>query len=68
MAYRGRKIYINIRKAKDNFDKDKRPKYFNWNMYEYIAKEYWRPKKKWEIRKYNKYDKVGYLIKNRRSG
>jgi len=31
--------YIDIRKAKDNFDKDRRPKYFNCNMYKYIAKE-----------------------------
>ena len=40
MTYGGRKISINIEKVKDNFDKDRRLKYFNCNTYGHIAKEY----------------------------
>jgi len=39
MTYGGRKISINIEKAKDNFDKDERLKYFNCNTYRHMAKE-----------------------------
>ena len=34
---------MDIRKIKDNFDKDRKPKYFN--IYEYIAKKFQKPKK-----------------------
>jgi len=46
MIYRGRGTFIDIGKAKDNFDKDERPKCSNYNIYGYIAKEYQRLKKK----------------------
>ena len=36
-TYRGRGTPENIRKAKDNFDKDRRSKYFNCNTYGHIA-------------------------------
>ena len=32
-------ISIDIGKAKDNFNKDGKPKCFNYNIYEHIAKE-----------------------------
>jgi len=35
---------MNIGKAKDNFDKDGKPRYFNCNVYRYIAKNYKKPK------------------------
>ena len=34
MTYRGRGTLINIGKAKDNFNKDRKPKCFNYNVYE----------------------------------
>jgi len=36
---------MDIEKAKDNFDKDERPNYFNCNTYRYIVKDYKKPKK-----------------------
>ena len=38
--YGGRDVPIDIRKTKDNFDKDGRPKCFNCNVYRHIAKDY----------------------------
>ena len=34
---------MNIRKAKDNFDKDEKPKYFNYNVYRHIVKDCKKP-------------------------
>ena len=36
--YRGRDVPMDIGKARDNFDKDGKPKYFNCNIYGYMAK------------------------------
>ena len=38
MIFRGRGISMDIRKTKDNFDKDKKPKCFNYNIYRHMAK------------------------------
>ena len=38
MTYRGQGMPINIGKAKNNFNKNKKLKYFNYNMYRHIAK------------------------------
>ena len=46
---------MNIRKAKDNFDKDRKPKCFNYNVYGHIAKDYKKLKKEWDTRKCYKY-------------
>ena len=43
--YRRRGIHIDIGKAKDNLDKDGRPKCFNCNTYRYMAKKCQRLKK-----------------------
>ena len=32
-------MFMNIDKTKDNYDKERRPKYFNCNKYGHIAKE-----------------------------
>ena len=37
---------MNIGKARENFDKDGKPRYFNCNIYGYIEKECKKPKKK----------------------
>ena len=38
MIYGGKDIPIDIRKTKDNFDKKRKPKCFNCNVYRYMAK------------------------------
>ena len=58
---------MDIGKSRDNFDKDKKLRYFNCNIYRYIAKDYQRPKKEKEIRKCYKCDKVEHLTKNCRT-
>jgi len=45
IIYGERGTQIDIRKSKDNFNKDKKPRCFNCNIYEYIAKECQRPKR-----------------------
>ena len=66
--YRGREIPMNIRKFKDNFDKDRKLRCFNCNTCGHIAKEYQRPKRKREIRKCYKYNKVGHITRDCRLG
>ena len=44
--YRGKGALIDIGKARYNFDKYEKPKYFNCNIYGHMAKEYRKPKKK----------------------
>ena len=39
MTYRERGVPIDIKKAKDNFDKDRKSKYFNYNVYRHIIKD-----------------------------
>jgi len=39
-TYKGKYILIDIGKAKDNFNKEERPKCFNCNMYKHMTKEY----------------------------
>ena len=38
--YEERDAPINIEKSKDNFDKDRKPRCFNYNTYVQMAKEY----------------------------
>jgi len=67
ITYRGREAPINIGKSKDNYDKDRKPKCFNCNIYRYIAKDCQKLKKEKETRKCYQYDKVGHHAKNCRS-
>ena len=60
-------VPMDIGKSQDNFNKDRKPKCFNCNIYEHLAKKCRRPKKNKETRKCYKYDKVGHLAKNCRS-
>ena len=39
ITYEERDILIDIRKAKDNFDKDGRLRYFNCSIYRHMVKE-----------------------------
>ena len=59
---------MDIRKAKDNFDKDGKPKCFNCNTYGYMAKDCQKPKKEWNTRKCYKCKKIGHITKNCRLG
>ena len=47
MIYREKSVPIDIRKARDNFNKNRKPKCFNCNIYKYIAKDCQKPKKEW---------------------
>jgi len=62
IIYEGKGTPMNIGKFKDNYNKDRKPKHFNYNNYGHIAKEYRKPKK--EMRKCYKYNKVEHLAKN----
>ena len=58
--YEERGIPMDIGKAKDNFDKDEKSKYFNCNIYRYMAKDCKKPRKEQDTKKYYKYKKVGH--------
>ena len=62
-TYGGWEMPMNISKAKDNYDKDKRPKCFNYNKYGHMAKECWK-KKENDTRKCFKCGQVGHIAKN----
>ena len=55
---------MDIGKFKDNYNKDRKPRYFNCNIYGHMAKNFQKLKKEKETRKCYKYDKVGYFTKN----
>ena len=59
---------MDIRKTKDIYNKNRKLRYLNYNIYRYIAKDCRKPKKEKETRKCYKYNKVGYLIKICRLG
>jgi len=54
---------MDIGKSNDSF-KNRKPKCFNYNKYEHIAKECWSKKKEQETRKCFKCDKEGHIAKN----
>ena len=58
---------MNIGKSQDNFGKDGKLKYFNYNIYGHLAKKCRRPKKNKEMRKCYKCNKIGHLAKDYRS-
>jgi len=55
--YKGQEMSMNIGKTKNNYDKERRLKYFNCNKYGHMAKEC--QKKKKNTRKYFRYERVG---------
>ena len=66
-TFGGRGAPMDIRKAQGSFDKNRRPRCFNCNIYGHIAREYRKSKKKKKMRKCYKCDKVGHLAKDCRS-
>jgi len=68
ITYRGRGAPMDIGKSKDNYNKDRKPRCFNCNIYRYITKDCQKPEKEKKTRKCHKYNKVGHFIKNYRSG
>ena len=63
----GRGASMDIGKAKDNFDKEEKPRCFNYNISGHMAKKCQKPKKDNETRKCYNCNKVGYLAKDCRS-
>ena len=51
ITYRGQEMSIDIGKAKENFNKDEKPKYFNCEIYGHMAKDCQRPKKEKDTQK-----------------
>ena len=64
ITYRGRGALIDIEKAKDNFNKDRKPRYFNYNIYGYMTKNCRKLKKEWDTRKCYKCDKIEHISKD----
>ena len=61
-TYGERGLPMNIGKAKDNFDKKRRSKYFNCKAYRHIVKDCRKPKKKQDTRKYYKCKKIRHIV------
>ena len=59
---------MDIRKSKDNFDKDGKLRCFNCNIYKHITKKCQKPRKDKETRKCYKCNRVRYLAKDYRLG
>ena len=58
---------MDVGKARKNFDKDRMPKCINCNIYEHMAKDCRKPKKKQDARKCYKYNKIEHIAKDCRS-
>jgi len=54
---------IEIRKSNGNF-KYRKPKYFNCEIYEHIARDCKKPKKKKDTQKSYEYRRTGYITKD----
>jgi len=65
--FRGRGVPMDIGKAQDSFDENRRPKCFNCNAYRHMVRECRKPKKEKETRKCYKCDKVKHSAKYCRS-
>ena len=61
------KEHLQNGKFKDNYNKDRKLRCFNYNIYKHMAKDCRKLKKEKEMRKYYKYDKVKHLTKNCRT-
>jgi len=63
ITYKEKKAPIDIGKSKDNYNKDRKPRCFNYNIYRHMEKDCWKPKKEKKTRKYWECDKIGHLAK-----
>ena len=70
IIFQEKKVLIDIRKSKDNYNKDKKSKCFNYNIYRYIyiTKDCQKLNKEKKTRMCYKCNKVRYLARNYRSG
>jgi len=68
IIYGRRKASMDIGKSKDNYDKNRKLRCFNCNIYGYIAKNCWKMEKEKETRRCYRYDKVEHLIRDYRTG
>ncbi len=57
---------MNIRKFRNNFDKEGKLRCFNYNIYRHAEKSYQKLKKAKKTRKYYKYNKVEHPVKDYR--
>jgi len=64
ITYGGKGISIDIGKAKDNYDKDKKSGCFNCNIYRHMVKDCKKLKKEKEAIMCYKCNKVEHLAKN----
>ena len=65
--FRGQGMPMDIGKMWDNFGEQRRPKYFNCNIYGHMAREYKKLKKSRKTRKYYKCNKVRHLARDCKS-
>ena len=63
MTYGGWGIPMNIGKTKNNYNKEGRPKCFNYNKYRHMVKKCWKSKEK-NPRKCFKCERVDYITKD----
>ena len=63
IIYEDREAPIEIGKFKNNYNKERKPRYFNCNIYGHITKDCQKPRKEKETRKCYKYNKVKKLSK-----
>jgi len=52
---------MDIRKTKENFNKDRKPKCFNCEIYRYITKDCQKPKKEKNTWKYYECGQIGHI-------
>ena len=55
---------MDIGKTRDSFDKKRKLKCFNCNIYEHMAKDCQKLKKEQNTKKSYKYDKIGHITKD----
>ena len=67
ITFEGRGAPMDIGKSRNNFDKNRKPRCFNYNLYRHLAREYRRPKKERKTRKCYNCDKQEHLAKNCKS-
>ena len=59
-----REAFMDTGKFKDNYNKNRKSKCFNYNVYRHMAKDCQKPKKEKETRKWYRYNKIEYLVKD----